>query len=71
MHVKKTTVGAKFLVAIMSIFLVKNYNFFSLIDHIIRIADIRKFNEPVLSLHGHKKAVSYVQFLTEKELVSA
>ena len=52
-------------------FLVKNYNYFSLTDHIIRIADIRKFNEPVLSLHGHKKAVSYVQFLSEKELVSA
>lgn len=55
----------------MSIFWLKIIIIFSLIDHIIRIADIRKFNEPVLSLHGHKKAVSYVQFLSEKELVSA
>ncbi|XP_019861757.1 PREDICTED: E3 ubiquitin-protein ligase RFWD2-like, partial [Amphimedon queenslandica] len=41
------------------------------IDHIIRLADILKLNEPLTLLHGHKKAVSYVQFLNEKELVSA
>uniref|UniRef100_A0A1X7T1S4 Uncharacterized protein n=1 Tax=Amphimedon queenslandica TaxID=400682 RepID=A0A1X7T1S4_AMPQE len=40
-------------------------------DHIIRLADILKLNEPLTLLHGHKKAVSYVQFLNEKELVSA
>lgn len=37
----------------------------------IRLVDIRKFNEPYLTLKGHRKAVSYVQYLNDKELVSA
>ena len=48
------------------------YSFLLLfIDHIIKIADIRKLSEPLMLLQGHKKAVSYVQFLNDKELVSA
>ena len=41
------------------------------LDHNIRLMDVRKFTEPMMTLQGHKKAVSYVQYLNEKELISA
>ena len=45
--------------------------FYSSTDHTIGLVDIRKFNEPYQTLQGHRKAVSYVQYLNSKELVSA
>ena len=33
--------------------------------------DMRMLAQPILSLKGHKKAVSYVQYVNDKELVSA
>ncbi len=45
--------------------------FASISDHMVRLIDIRKFTEPYLVMKGHKKAVSYVQYLNDKELVSA
>ena len=47
------------------------YNLLFSTDHTIRLVDIRKFNEPYQTLQGHRKAVSYVQYLNSKELVSA
>ena len=44
---------------------------FVYIDHMIRLLDVRKFGEPYLVLKGHRKSVSYVQYLNDKELVSA
>ena len=32
------------------------------------LMDIQMFSEPVLSLRGHKKAVTYVRYLNDKEL---
>ena len=33
--------------------------------------DLRKPNQPVLELRGHKKTVSYLKFMSSTELVSA
>ena len=52
-------------------FLTRAFIFVSISDHMVRLIDIRKFNEPYLVMKGHKKAVSYVQYLNDKELVSA
>ncbi|KAI9342934.1 WD40-repeat-containing domain protein [Obelidium mucronatum] len=40
-------------------------------DHNIHYYDLRKASEPLHLLTGHKKAVSYVKFLSKNELVSA
>ena len=39
-------------------------------DCIIRLMDIRMFSKPVLSLRDHKKAVTYVDYLNDNDLVS-
>lgn len=41
------------------------------IDHAIHYVDLRKPTEQLLELKGHRKAVSYVQFINTKEIVSA
>lgn len=41
------------------------------LDHHIRIYDLRKIDEPLNVLKGHKKAVSYVRFKGAEELLSA
>ena len=43
----------------------------SLTDHEVHYVDLRKPNQPLLELRGHKKAVSYVHFMGQNELVSA
>ena len=40
-------------------------------DHGVHYVDLRNPNQPVLELLGHKKAVSYVDFMSPNELVSA
>lgn len=40
-------------------------------DHGVHYLDLRSPNKPLLELLGHKKAVSYVNFMGPKELVSA
>ena len=40
-----------------------------LTDHTITLVDIRKFSEPFMILKGHRKAVSYVHYLPEEELL--
>ena len=37
----------------------------------VRYVDLRKPNQPVLELRGHKKTVSYLKFMSSTELVSA
>ena len=46
-------------------------NTFLILDHMIRLIDVRNFSEPFLTLKGHRKAVSYVNFISDNELVSA
>lgn len=40
-------------------------------DHGVHYIDLRKPNQPLMELLGHKKAVSYVSFMGPNELVSA
>ena len=40
-------------------------------DHGVYYVDLRNPNQPLLELLGHKKAVSYVDFMSPNELVSA
>ncbi|XP_073048064.1 E3 ubiquitin-protein ligase COP1-like [Primulina eburnea] len=40
-------------------------------DHHIHYYDLRKFNQPLYIFSGHRKAVSYVKFLSNNELASA
>ncbi|KAL5484611.1 hypothetical protein EMCRGX_G021140 [Ephydatia muelleri] len=40
-------------------------------DHIVHYMDLRKPSEPVAEFKGHRKAVSYVHFINNQELVSA
>ena len=40
-------------------------------DHGVHYVDLRSPNQPLLELLGHKKAVSYVDFMGPNELVSA
>ena len=40
-------------------------------DHGVHYVDLRKPNQPVMELLGHKKAVSYVNFMSSNEIVSA
>ena len=40
-------------------------------DHEVHYMDLRKPNQPLLELRGHKKAVSYVHLMGPHELVSA
>lgn len=51
----------------------ENSNFlaFGSADHHVYYYDVRSIKEPYLQLKGHKKAVSYVRFLSNNELVSA
>jgi E3 ubiquitin-protein ligase RFWD2 len=42
-----------------------------LLDHHIHYYDLRNTKEPVSVFRGHRKAVSYVKWLNEHELVSA
>jgi E3 ubiquitin-protein ligase RFWD2 len=48
-----------------------NYLAYGGADFMIRLFDIRLFTEPVISLKGHKKAVSYIHYLNDNHLVSA
>ncbi|KAJ3384312.1 coatomer subunit alpha [Entophlyctis sp. JEL0112] len=50
---------------------VSNQIAFGSADHHIHYYDIRKSSEPLYILQGHKKAVSYVKFLSRNEIVSA
>ena len=38
-------------------------------DHTITLVDIRKFSQPLRVMKGHRKAVSYVHYLPEDELL--
>ncbi|VDK79003.1 unnamed protein product [Onchocerca ochengi] len=49
----------------------RNYLVFGSADHCIHLYDIRKPIEPVNVFRGHRKAVSYVKYCTENEVVSA
>ncbi|KAM3727404.1 Cyclin-G-associated kinase [Dirofilaria immitis] len=49
----------------------RNYLVFGSADHCIHLYDIRKPLEPVNVFRGHRKAVSYVKYCTENEVVSA
>lgn len=40
-------------------------------DHHIYYYDLRNINQPLHILSGHRKAVSYVKFLSNSELASA
>ena len=40
-------------------------------DHCVHYVDLRQPKEPLRIFKGHRKAVSYVKFLSDKELVSA
>lgn len=40
-------------------------------DHCVHYVDLRSPKEPLRIFKGHRKAVSYVQFVNDKELVSA
>lgn len=40
-------------------------------DHSVHIYDLRNLNERFSVLNGHTRAVSYVRFLSEKEIISA
>jgi len=40
-------------------------------DHCVHYVDLRQPKEPVRIFKGHRKAVSYVKFINDKELVSA
>lgn len=40
-------------------------------DHHIHYYDLRNVSEPLYVFGGHKKAVSYVKFLSNNELASA
>lgn len=40
-------------------------------DHCVHYVDLRQPKEPLRVFKGHRKAVSYVKFLSDKELVSA
>ena len=40
------------------------------LDHKVYYYDLRDLRQPLSVLEGHKKAVSYCQFLNHKELVS-
>ncbi|ORY53161.1 WD40 repeat-like protein, partial [Rhizoclosmatium globosum] len=51
--------------------LISNQIAFGSADHHIHYYDIRKPSEPLYILCGHKKAVSYVKFLSRNEIVSA
>ena len=44
---------------------------FAFLDHHIHIYDLRRMDEPLNVLRGHKKAVSYVRFKGSEELLSA
>ncbi|EDQ88328.1 uncharacterized protein MONBRDRAFT_26379 [Monosiga brevicollis MX1] len=48
-----------------------NYVAFGSADHHIHYYDLRKPNKEVWTFRGHEKAVSYVQFLSGHELLSA
>ena len=41
------------------------------LDHGVHYVDLRKPTQPVMEFLGHKKAVSYVNFMSSSELVSA
>uniref|UniRef100_A0A1I8EZ04 WD_REPEATS_REGION domain-containing protein n=1 Tax=Wuchereria bancrofti TaxID=6293 RepID=A0A1I8EZ04_WUCBA len=49
----------------------RNYLVFGSADHCIHLYDIRRPIEPVNVFRGHRKAVSYVKYCTENEVVSA
>ncbi|VDN08135.1 unnamed protein product [Thelazia callipaeda] len=49
----------------------RNYLVFGSVDHCIHLYDIRKTVEPVNLFRGHRKAVSYVKYCTENEVISA
>ncbi|CAG9535509.1 unnamed protein product [Cercopithifilaria johnstoni] len=49
----------------------RNYLVFGSADHCIHLYDIRRPLEPVNVFRGHRKAVSYVKYCTENEVVSA
>jgi E3 ubiquitin-protein ligase RFWD2 len=40
-------------------------------DHHIHYYDLRNTSVPLFVLGGHKKAVSYIQFISQDEIVSA
>jgi E3 ubiquitin-protein ligase RFWD2 len=40
-------------------------------DHCVHLYDLRNTNEPLKVFRGHQKAVSYVKFLNDEEIVSA
>lgn len=48
-----------------------NHIAFGSADHHIHYYDLRKASEPLFVFKGHRKAVSYVKFLSRDELVSA
>lgn len=48
-----------------------NQIIFGSADHHIHLYDLRKTDEPLVVFKGHKKAVSYVRFLNNHQLVSA
>ncbi|EJD76535.1 E3 ubiquitin-protein ligase RFWD2 [Loa loa] len=49
----------------------RNYLVFGSADHCIHLYDIRRPLEPVNVFRGHRKAVSYVKYCSENEVVSA
>uniref|UniRef100_A0AAF5Q6T2 RING-type domain-containing protein n=1 Tax=Wuchereria bancrofti TaxID=6293 RepID=A0AAF5Q6T2_WUCBA len=49
----------------------RNYLVFGSADHCIHLYDIRRPVEPINVFRGHRKAVSYVKYCTENEVVSA
>eukprot|EP01096_Ripella_sp_DP13-Kostka_P015493 TRINITY_DN728_c0_g1_i3.p1 TRINITY_DN728_c0_g1~~TRINITY_DN728_c0_g1_i3.p1 ORF type:complete len:850 (-),score=287.33 TRINITY_DN728_c0_g1_i3:22-2304(-) len=40
-------------------------------DHNLHFYDLRNTNEPLFILNGHRKAVSYIKFLSDNEILSA
>jgi hypothetical protein len=61
-----------FIVVVLNICLL--YWFFKCVcvsDHCVHYYDLRQPRQPLSVFRGHKKAVSYVKFLNDTELVSA
>lgn len=55
------------LISVAEISCLEVYN----IDHSIHYMDMRMPQAPLHQLKGHRKAVSYVQFMSNSEVVSA
>lgn len=45
--------------------------FMHAVDHCVHLYDLRNTSRPVNVFRGHRKAVSYVKYVNESEVVSA